>query len=70
MWYNDVMYKVDKLVKLRKEKNLKLKDLARIIDTSIAYYHMIETGKRKLYYDDAVKIANYFNMKPDELFLD
>jgi len=46
-----------------------LKDLAKVIGTSIAYYHMIETGKRKLYYDDAIKIANYFNTTPDELFL-
>ena len=63
------MYKVDKLIKLRKERNLKLKHLAEVIGTSIAYYHMIETGKRKLYYDDAIKIAKYFDMKPDELFL-
>jgi len=63
------MYSVDRLIKIRKEKKLKLKDLAKVIGTSIAYYHMIETGKRKLYYDDAIKIANYFNTTPDELFL-
>lgn len=64
------MYNLDKLIKIRKEKKIRLKDLAKVLDTSIAYYHMIETGKRKLYYDDAVKIAKYFDMKPDELFLD
>lgn len=37
---------------------------------SKSYYSQIENGKRRLYYDLAVKIAAVFHMKPDELFYD
>ena len=33
-----------------------------------AYYWQIENGNRRLYYDLALKIANVFKLKPDELF--
>lgn len=63
------MYSTDKLRKLRKEKKITLKQMADVLNTSISYYHMLELNKRKLHYDEAVKIAKYFNMKPDDLFL-
>lgn len=70
MWYNDNMTKLNKLIKIRKENKVKLREIAKVLDSSIAYYQMLESGKRKLYYEDAVKIAKFFNMKPDDLFLD
>lgn len=69
MCYDECMYSFEKIIKLRKSKNLKLKDLAKVIGTSLAYYHMLEQGKRKLYYDQAIKLAIFFNTTPDELFL-
>ncbi|EAH1794604.1 XRE family transcriptional regulator, partial [Listeria monocytogenes] len=30
----------------------------------------IENEKRRVSYELAVKIANFFNMKPDDIFLD
>ena len=32
------------------------------------YYYQLEKGERRLSYDMAIKIANIFDMKPDELF--
>lgn len=63
------MYNTNKLIKIRKENKVTLKEMAKILNTSVAYYHMLEKRKRKLHYDEAVKISKYFNMRPDDLFL-
>lgn len=63
------MYNTNKLIKMRKENKITLKEMAKVLNTSVAYYYMLETRKRKLHYDEAIKISKYFNMRPDDLFL-
>lgn len=43
-------------------------DLSAISGISKSHLNLIETGKRGLSYDNAIRIARCFNMKPDELF--
>ena len=57
-----------KLKQMRYKKNVLAKDIARSIGISKAYYCQIENGKRRLYYEMAFKIANFFGVKPDSLF--
>lgn len=62
------MYDMEKLKKLRIQKNYSIKEMADRLNISTAYYCLIENKKRNLYYDMAVRIADIFNMKPDDLF--
>lgn len=62
------MYDMEKLKKLRVQKNYSIKEMADRLNISTAYYCLIENKKRNLYYDMAVRIADIFNMKPDDLF--
>ena len=62
------MYDVEKLKKLRVQKNYSIKEMADRLNISTAYYCLIENKKRNLYYDMAIRIADIFNMKPDDLF--
>ncbi len=57
-----------KLKEKRKEYNLTIYDMSKLLNITPAYYYLIETGKRKLYYDMSIKIASIFNMKPDNIF--
>lgn len=57
-----------KLKKLRMKYNYTSKDIADILGISKPFYSQIENGRRRLSYDMAVRIANIFKMKPDELF--
>lgn len=59
-----------RLQNLRKEHNMSYENVAKEIGICKAYYWQIENGNRRLYYDLALKIANVFNLKPDELFYD
>lgn len=59
---------MDNLKKLRIEKNLTVLSISKIIGISPTYYWQLENGKRRLYYELAVKIAKIFNKKPDEIF--
>ena len=43
------MYNTNKLIKMRKENKITLKEMAKVLNTSVAYYHMLETRKRKLH---------------------
>lgn len=54
----------------RKNKKITLAMLSEEIGVSKTHISLIERGKRNLSYDKAVKIANYLNMTPDELFLE
>lgn len=58
-----------KLKKLREMENLTNQEVADKVGISKEYYWMIENGKRKLSYELAVKIANVFGTKPDDIFL-
>jgi len=59
-----------KLKELRLQHNLTVKDIAKLIGISPTYYWQIENKDRRLYYELAVKIANIFKLKPDDIFLD
>ena len=57
-----------KLKQLRLEKQYTGLYMAREIGVSKVFYYQLESGKRRLSYDNAVKIAKVFNIKPDEIF--
>lgn len=63
------MYSIIKLKKLRLENKWSIKDISEKLNISAAYYCLIENKKRNLSYEMAIKIAQLFNLKPDELFL-
>ena len=57
-----------KLKDLRKKKHFTANLMANILDISEPFYSQLETEKRNLTYDMAIKIAKVFNLKPDDLF--
>lgn len=57
-----------KLKENRINKNLTIYDMGSILNITPVYYYLLENEKRTLYYDMAIKIADIFNMKPDNLF--
>ncbi|MDD2518371.1 MAG: helix-turn-helix transcriptional regulator [Bacilli bacterium] len=59
---------MNKLQEQREKKNLTFREMANILNISKTYYWQLENNKRRLSYDMAVKIANIFNLKPDDLF--
>lgn len=63
------MYSTKKLKKLRIKENITIYDMAKILNISPSYYSLIESHKRNLSYDLAVKIAKCFNQTPDQIFL-
>lgn len=58
-----------KLKKIRSNAGLTYQQVADRVGISKEYYWMIENGKRRLSYELSVKIADVFNMKPDDIFL-
>lgn len=70
MKQNNENIKIEKLEKLRKEKGYTCKQMGEMLHLCTAFYWQIENGQRGLYYSTAKKIANIFNLKPDELFYD
>lgn len=62
--------KLEKLSELRKKANYTFSDMAQKLQLCTAYYWQIEHKKRRLSYALAKKIAQIFNMKPDEIFYD
>jgi len=62
------MYK--KLKEIRYRKNITAGEVAQAVGISKAYYCQIENHRRRLSYEIAIKIANYFGVKPDYLFYD
>ena len=57
-----------KLYLERKRRNLSYEDMSKMLGLSKSYYWQIENKKRRLFYDLAVKIAEIFQLKPDDLF--
>ena len=57
-----------KLYLERKRRNLSYEDMSKMLGLSKIYYWQIENKKRRLFYDLAVKIAEIFQLKPDDLF--
>lgn len=60
----------EKLTKIREKQGLSYEDMANKLKISKCFYWQIEHKKRRLYYDMAKKIAEIFNMKPDDLFFE
>lgn len=61
---------MNSLRELRKKKNLSCADMSKFLNISKPYYWQIENKKRRLDYELAIKIANVFNLKPDDIFYD
>lgn len=59
-----------KLEELREKNNLNYQDMASKLGISKCFYWQIEHKKRRLYYDMAKKIADVFNLKPDDIFFE
>ena len=59
-----------KLKKLRISKNIKIKEMAELLNISEPFYSQIENKKRTLTYKLAKQIATILNVKPDDLFYD
>ena len=57
------------LIKKRKAKKLTQKEVAEEVDITGSYYSMIESGLRTPSYKTMKKIADFFNVKPDYIFL-
>lgn len=57
-----------KLRKLRYENGYTTKDMAEKLNISKAFYCQLENNKRTLSYKMAFRMAQIFNIKPDELF--
>lgn len=61
---------IEKLKNMRNAECLTCQQVADKVGISKEYYWMIENGKRRLHYGLAVKIADVFNVSPDNIFLD
>lgn len=59
-----------KLKNIRIQNNISYEEMSKKLEISKCYYWQIEHKRRRLYYDMALKIANIFNLKPDDLFYD
>lgn len=59
---------IERLRDIREKQQLTTQEVAEKVGISKGYYSMIENGKRGLSYPLAVKIANVFNKKPDDIF--
>lgn len=60
--------KYTKLEELRIKNNYTYLDMANLLGLSKSYYWQLENGNRNLYYSVAKKIAQVFNLKPDDIF--
>lgn len=61
---------IEQLKRIREENQLTAQEVADKIGITKGYYSMIENGKRGLSYPIAVRIADVFGMKPDEIFFE
>lgn len=58
----------NRLTELREQYHYSYEDMAKMLDISKCFYWQIEHKTRRLYYDMAKKIANIFDLKPDDIF--
>lgn len=59
----------DKLIILRKKEKIKQQTLADLLGISVKQYGFKETGKSKFDGDEMFKIADFFNLKVDDIFM-
>jgi len=57
------------LKEIRIQNGYSMQEMANILKISKTFYWQIETKNRRLSYDMAVRIADIFKMKPDDIFL-
>lgn len=57
-----------KLRNLRLQNGYTTRDMANKLEISKPFYSQLENQNRRLSYDMAIKIAQIFNMKPDQIF--
>lgn len=62
------MYNMEKLKKMRKQSGLTIYNMADKLGITASFYSQIENKKRRLFYDMAIKIADIFEVTPDEIF--
>lgn len=62
------MYNTDRLKQIRKEKGLTVYDMAKELQITPSFYSQLENKKRRLFYDNAIRISAVLNMKPDAIF--
>jgi putative transcriptional regulator len=60
--------KLTKLREARQKKGLTIKYMANSLGISPSMYGYIENGDKRLSYDMAVAIADFFETTPDDLF--
>lgn len=60
----------NRLKELRINNKYSIEYMANKLDICIAFYSLIENSHRRLTYDMAIKIANIFELKPDDIFYD
>lgn len=58
-----------KLIILRKNKKISQEILADLLGISVKQYGLKENGKAKFVGDEMFKIADYFGLKVDDIFL-
>lgn len=56
------------LTKLRKKRHIPMKEMAEKLHISTAYYCQLETKKKRLSYEMAIKISKVLGLKPDDVF--
>lgn len=59
---------MDKLKEYRLKNKFTNQFMADILGISKPYYWQLEHDQKRLSYDMAIKIANVFKLKPDDLF--
>lgn len=62
------MYSTKKLKEIRKKKGFSQREMAERLNITISFYSQLESKKKRMYYDTAIKIADIFNMHPDDIF--
>ena len=60
----------NKLRNIRMKFHLTCEDMADILGISKTYYYQLENQRRRLYYHLAVRIADIFGKRPDDIFYD
>lgn len=58
----------NRLTELREQNHYSYEDMSKMLGISKCFYWQLEHKTRRLYYDMAKKIANIFNLKPDDIF--
>jgi len=59
---------MNNLKNVRVKNGISMQQMADILNISKTFYWQLENKKRRLSYDMAVRIADIFTLKPDDLF--